>query len=134
MEEARGVTLAVEQAPSPSMNCTELAAKIQRFYPEAETLEVARMCALICSTLSDPDTLRDDRHFLDIWDQTNLRLQAVADQHAAITEELTELAELDPCDFSAEHIWVLIRSIKVQNQLLRLYVGQDDLAPEPPPL
>lgn len=116
------------------MNCTELAAKIQRFHPEAETLEVARMCTLICSALSDPDTLRDDCRFLDIWDQTNLRLQAVADQHAAITEELTELADLDPCEFSAEHIWVLIRSIKVQNQLLRLYIGEDDLAVDPPPL
>lgn len=106
------------------MNCTELAAKIERFHPDANALEVARMCALICSTISDWDVLRDDQRFLETWDETNLKLQAATDQHAAVTQELTEIADGDPCNFSAEQIWVLIRSIKVQNQLLKLYVGE----------
>jgi hypothetical protein len=52
-----------------------------------------------------------------------LRLQAATDQHAAMTEELESLARSDPRKFTPEQIWVLIRAIKVQSQILQLYVG-----------
>lgn len=105
------------------MNCSELAAKIELLHPEADALEVARMAALICSSTNERGALRCHETFLDVWDETNLRIQAATDQHAAATEELTELENFDPRDFTSEQIWVLIRSIKVQNQLLKLYVG-----------
>ncbi len=41
-----------------------------------------------------------------------------------MTEELEVIANCDPRDFTAEQIWVLIRAIKVQSQVLQLYVGQ----------
>ncbi len=56
-----------------------------------------------------------------------LRLQAATDQHAAMTEELESLARSDPRKFSPEQIWVLIRAIKVQSQILELYVGEPSL-------
>jgi hypothetical protein len=56
-----------------------------------------------------------------------LRLQAATDQHAAMTEELEMLAKSDPRLFTAEQIWVLIRAIKVQSQILQLYVGAPPL-------
>ena len=40
-----------------------------------------------------------------------------------MTEELEQLAHSDPKDFSQDQIWVLIRAIKVQSQILQLYVG-----------
>ena len=85
------------------------------------------MCTLICSAVSDRDSLGDDEKFLEIWDEVNWRLQAATDQHAAVTEELEHLSSSDPHDFSPEQIWILVRSIKVQNQLLRLYVGDPSL-------
>ena len=109
------------------MTCTEIAAKIEKFNPNADALDVARMCALICSAVTDRSMLRDDAYFLQIWDEVNMRIQAATDQHAAVTEELEELTSSDPHDFTPDQIWVLVRSIKVQNQLLRLYVGDPSL-------
>jgi hypothetical protein len=40
-----------------------------------------------------------------------------------MTEELESLARSDPRKFTPEQIWVLIRAIKVQSQILQLYVG-----------
>ncbi|MFT5300438.1 MAG: hypothetical protein ACI87E_003516 [Mariniblastus sp.] len=109
------------------MNCQEIAAKIEQQAPESDALEVARMCALICSAIPDLELLRDDVKFLEVWDEVNLRLQAASDQHAAVTEELEAMSGSDPLSFSPEQVWVLVRSIKVQNQLLRLYVGDPSL-------
>jgi len=109
------------------MNCRDIAEKIEQHNPDADALEVARMCMLICSAVTDREALRNDEHFLEVWDEVNLRLQAATDQHAAVTDELERLTSSDPYDFSAGQVWVLVRSIKVQNQLLRLYVGDPSL-------
>lgn len=109
------------------MNCTEIARKIELHNPNADALEVARMCTLICSSVPDRSILEDDTKFLKVWEEVNLRLQAATDQHSAVTEELESLTNSDPQEFSHEQIWVLVRSIKVQNQLLRLYVGDPSL-------
>lgn len=109
------------------MICTEIARKIEQQNPDADALEVARICTLICSSVQDRDVLEDDRKFLEIWNEVNLRLQAATDQHSAVTEELENLANSDPQDFSPDQIWILVRSIKVQNQLLRLFVGDPSL-------
>ena len=56
-----------------------------------------------------------------------IRLQAATDQHAAMTADLESLAQSDPTTFTMDQIWVLIRAIKVQSQILQLYVGQTPL-------
>ena len=109
------------------MNCSAIAAKIEQQNPAASALEIARMCALICSAVADSSELENDARFLEVWEEVNLRIQAATDQHAAVTEELELLSSSDPQSFSQDQIWVLIRSIKVQNQLLRLYVGDPSL-------
>lgn len=109
------------------MNCSQLAKQIEQHNPGADALEVARMCTLICSAVSDRESLRDENHFLEVWDEVNLRLQAATDQHAAVTEELEQLSRSNADEFSSDQIWILVRSIKVQNQLLRLYVGDPSL-------
>ena len=52
-----------------------------------------------------------------------MRLQAATDQHAAMTEELEEVSRRNPDEFTAEHVWILLRAIKVQSQILQLYIG-----------
>ncbi len=55
--------------------------------------------------------------------EVSLQMSAASDQHAAVADELDSLAATTPCDFSPSHIWTLVRAIKVQSQVLHLYLG-----------
>jgi hypothetical protein len=105
------------------MNCQELAARIQRLQPEAMPRDVARLCLLLSNYVGDMETLDGDAELSQAWQEIGMRLQAATDQHAAMTEELEELAGVCPEQFTLEQIWVLIRAIRVQSQVLQLYVG-----------
>ena len=105
------------------MNCQELAAHIERLYPDAPSCDVARLCLLLANSIDNLESLRRDDRMASAWQEANLRLQAASDQHAAMTEELEELAASDPQRFNQEQIWILIRAIKVQSQVLQMYVG-----------
>ena len=106
------------------MDCQQLADRIQEIKPDAVPLDVARLCLLLTNSVDSVDELEDSTRLTDVWQETNLKLQAATDQHAAMTAELEELASSDPQQFSPEQVWVLIRAIKVQSQVLQLYVGQ----------
>jgi hypothetical protein len=106
------------------MNCQELADRIQRLQPEADTRDVARLCLLLANTTDNVAALSDEQILTEAWREAGLKLQLATDQHAAMTEELESLARSDPRRFAPEQIWVLIRAIKVQSQILQLYVGQ----------
>jgi hypothetical protein len=109
------------------MNCHELAQRIERLEPQASLKDVARVCLLLANNADDVDALRDDVSLHRAWKETGLKLQAATDQHAAMTQELENLANSDPEKYSKEQVWVLIRAIKVQSQVLQLYVGQPAL-------
>ena len=110
------------------MNCQELASRIERLQPEAETCDVARLCLLLANSSEDVHEFGDDTALTAAWQEIGLRLQAATDQHAAMTEELENLARSDPQKFTPEQIWVLIRAIKVQSQILQLYLGDQAVA------
>jgi hypothetical protein len=105
------------------MNCAELAERIERLQPGAETRDVARLCLLLSNSTDDVEILSDESLLTRAWKEMGLRLQAATDQHAAMTDELEDLARSDPKKFTADQIWILIRAIKVQSQILQLYVG-----------
>ncbi len=105
------------------MTCTKLAEQIEKLQPDASPQDVARLCLLLTNTVDDLDALRDRRELHDAWKRTGLRLQVATDQHAAMTEELENLAASDPQTFTQDQIWILIRAIKVQSQVLQMYVG-----------
>ena len=109
------------------MNCTELAGRIERMQPGAEAKDVARLCLLLANATDDVAHFTDDQTLTRAWREMGLKLQAATDQHAAMTEELERLARSDPQKFTPDQIWVLIRAIKVQSQVLQLYVGQPAL-------
>lgn len=106
------------------MNCQDLAARIETLQPGADTRDVARLCLLLSNAVDDVVQLENNEQLSEIWKDTGLRLQAATDQHAAMTEELEALARSDPEKFTPDQVWVLIRAIKVQSQVLQLYVGQ----------
>ena len=106
------------------MNCHELAAKIEHIQPKAETRDVARLCLLLTNAVENLDELATQDELTHAWQDMGLKLQAATDQHAAMTAELEELSQSDPKKFSPDQIWILIRAIKVQSQVLQMYVGQ----------
>lgn len=106
------------------MNCHELAERIQRLEPDADTRDIARLCLLLSNQVEDVGALQDEQLLSAAWSEMGLRLQAATDQHAAMTEELENLANSDPQKFSPEQIWILVRAIKVQSQILQLYLGR----------
>jgi hypothetical protein len=105
------------------MHCHTLAERIEDLQPTASLQEVARTCLLLSHAVDDHLSLEDDQLLADAWRDISLRLQAATDQQAAVTEELERLAESDPEKFSSSQIWILIRAIKVQSQILQLYMG-----------
>lgn len=105
------------------LTCAELAQQIERLQPNAAPQDIARLCLLLTNSAEDIDALRDPRALGDAWKRTGLKLQVATDQHAAMTEELEALAASDPKSFSQDQIWILIRAIKVQSQILQMYVG-----------
>jgi hypothetical protein len=110
------------------MKCRNLAARIEELQPDARPRDVARLCLLLSNFVPDVDLLADDALLCEAWREMGIRLQAATDQHAAMTEELEQLIHCDPQEFSSEQIWVLIRAIKVQSQVLQLYVGVPEMA------
>lgn len=106
------------------MKCNQLASQIEQLQPEASSRDVARLCLLLSNATEDLDSFADTSKLKAAWREMSLRLQAATDQHAAMTSELEALASSDPRQFAPEQIWVLIRAIKVQSQILQLYVGE----------
>ncbi|MEX0866397.1 MAG: hypothetical protein WD030_03495 [Pirellulales bacterium] len=106
------------------MNCQKLAERIQGFQPEAIPRDVARLCLLLTNSVDSVTELDSEETLRQAWHDMSLKLQAATDQHAAMTSELEELASSDPRKFTPDQVWVLIRAIKVQSQVLQMYVGQ----------
>jgi hypothetical protein len=109
------------------MNCHDLAHRIELLQPQAGIRDVARLCLLLANSTENAEELADDMNLARIWKQIHLRMQATADQHAAMTEELDNLAQSDPKKFTPDQIWILIRAIKVQSQILQMYIGDEAL-------
>jgi len=106
------------------MKCQDLAASIERLQPNANAREVARLCLLLTNSVPDIQALSDDQQLAQAWQETGWRLQLASDQHAAMTEELEELASAQPDNLSINQIWVLVKAFKVQSQILHMYLGQ----------
>ncbi|RMG01383.1 MAG: hypothetical protein D6741_05280 [Planctomycetota bacterium] len=105
------------------MTCRELAAAVERLQPGLSPRDVARVCLLIANYVDDLDAIDGDEALLNTWHQMSVRLEAATDQHAAMTEELESLASKDPREMGMADIAVLIRALKVQSQVLQMYVG-----------
>jgi hypothetical protein len=121
------------QAEMP-MRCQDLAARIEQLQPQAQPRDVARLCLLLANQVGDIAHLQDDQVLTDAWRDVAFRLQAAADQHAAMTEELEALASRDPHELAPDQVCTLLRAIKVQNQVLQLYVGSGCAEVEEEPL
>jgi hypothetical protein len=104
------------------MNCTQLAERIERLAPAATLRDVARLCLLLANHVEDPSALEDDQTLAEAWARLSLRMQAATDQHAAMIDELEDITDNLPTTISNEQVRALLRAIRVQGQMLNLYV------------
>jgi hypothetical protein len=105
------------------MKCRELIERIERVEPNLAPQEVARLCLLLINSTDNLNTLADDATLTAAWKEMTLRMQVATDQHEAMTEELEQLGNSDPQKFTQDQVWILLRAIKVQSQILKYYVG-----------
>ncbi len=106
-----------------NMHCHDLASRIEQIQPDALPRDVARLCLLLSNYIDDFDALGHEEVLAQAWQDMGMRLQAATDQHAAMTQDLEQLSQSDPQQFTPEDIWILIRALKVQSQVLQLYAG-----------
>ena len=78
---------------------------------------------MFLNSVDDADLLDNEDIFEEVSRDVKMKFQAATDQHAGMTSELEKLACSDPRKFSPDQIWVLVRAIKVQSQVLRLFSG-----------
>ena len=105
------------------MDASQLATRIAQLRPELEPAEQLRMALLLALQHQNLGVLEDDDELERQCQEIGLQLSATSDQHAAVADELDSLALTAPCEFSPAHLWTLVRAIKVQNQILSLYLG-----------
>ena len=109
------------------MKIHELASKIEQIQPSSDPRDVARACLMLANNTETLDELKSEERLIEAWKDVGLRLQFATDQHAAVTQELEDLAASDPEKFSSEQIWILVRAIKVQGQVLQMYLGDESM-------
>lgn len=98
--------------------------------PGAEPAEAFRMAMLLCHSRQAEEAVEDAELCDGLIQDLQLQLAMHEDQHAAIAEDLDALASTEPCQFNVQHLWGLIRAIKVQSQLLGLYLGPQNVSLE----
>tara|TARA_R110002049_G_scaffold47902_1_gene138435 strand:- start:149373 stop:149705 length:333 start_codon:yes stop_codon:yes gene_type:complete len=103
------------------MNCNDLATRLSSLQPQLSQSDVARLCLLILNQTDDPSELEDDANLVRIWRNASFRLDSATDQHAAVIEELDQICSDGPVQFTPDQIWMLLRAVKVQSQILDLY-------------
>ena len=110
------------------MTCHDLAKRLSELQPELSQADIARLALMIFTQCPDSNELIDDRVLMSHWKNATFRLEAASDQHAAVAEELDSMCSDGPVQFSPDQLWVLLRAVKVQSQILELYTDQPALA------
>ena len=105
------------------MNAQQLVNRLTRLRKDDDLAELLRAALLIALHAPDLNNLDDDEKIERQLQEIEWQMRASLDQHAAVADELDSLATTAPCDFTSEHLWTLVRAIKVQNQILNLYLG-----------
>ena len=112
----------------PSMTCHELAKRLSELQPELSPVDVARLSLMILGQCENQDLLSDDKALMSAWKNATFRLEAASDQHAAVADELDSMCSEGPVQFTPDQLWVLLRAVKVQSQILEIYTDEPALA------
>ena len=103
------------------MKLSKIVEKLEQILPDADPVHLARMAMLLANEFKTDEVVENDFMLGEITEELKLRLSAATDQLTAVALDLKGLAGTDPRDFNRDQIWVLIRALKVQNQVLGMY-------------
>ena len=104
------------------MNASELVTAVGNLRPELPADEHLRV-ALVLSQTESAATLLNSLEDLEERIQVVInQLTATYDQHAAVGHELDSLAATVPCEFTPDHVWTLVRALRIQTQIVSLYM------------
>lgn len=109
------------------MKCHDLAQRLSDLQPEISSADVARLTLMILNQCEDVEKLADDSKLIAAWKNATFRLEAASDQHAAVADELDSICSNGPVQFTPDQLWILLRAVKVQGQILELYTEQRSL-------
>lgn len=108
------------------MVLAELAKLLEAIEPGMPPSHTARMLLLIVQSCGESlEGLTDRGSIEEILQAIQMQLQSALDQESAVAEELDQLAATRPAEFNPSHVWTLIRAIKVQKQILDLFVSTE---------
>ena len=110
------------------MTCHDLAQRLLDLQPDLSPVDVARLSLMILIQCDDVGKLSDDEFLMSAWKNATFRLEAASDQHAAVAQELEGICSDGPVQFTPDQLWVLLRAVKVQSQILELYTDEPALA------
>lgn len=105
------------------MSAQQLVNAIAELRPQYTAAEHLRIALLLSLQNDDLEQLSDANELERQLIEITIQLSATTDQHAAVAGELDSLAATSPCEFTPEHLWTLVRALKVQSQILNLYLG-----------
>ena len=110
------------------MTCYEIANRLSKLNPDLSQIDVARLTLMILVQTPDLRELQADDELIRAWQSATFRLESASDQHAAVANELDAMCSDGPVEFNSDQLWVLLRAVKVQSQILELYTDQPALA------
>lgn len=106
-----------------SMRLSQLIERLQEQLPKACDRQIACFAMLLCDRDPNLKCLANKAVFKGLLDEVQLRMHSIDDQHAAVANELDQLALTQPCEFEPKHVWTLIRAVKVQGQFVDMLTG-----------
>ncbi len=109
------------------MNCHDLAKRLSELQPELGAVDVARLTLMILTQCEEIHQLSDESALHAARLNATFRLEAASDQHAAVAEELNSICNDGPVQFTPDQLWILLHAVKVQSQILELYMDQPSL-------
>lgn len=106
------------------MDARQLVEAVDKLYPGYAPAEQLRIGLLLSQQCPDLEELSNPVKLQQQCSEIALQLNAASDQHAAVAGELDALATTAPCEFTPDHLWSLVRALKVQSQILNMYLGR----------
>lgn len=99
------------------MSIANVVQQIEKLLPNEPSDRILLVAKILCSGNAEPPST-------SVFEQqvrmALSRVQSLDEQLAAAARDLDSLASETPSEFEPAHVWTLIRTIKVQSQMLEL--------------
>ncbi len=104
-----------------------LANLIERIESKLDSRDPSKVLAIAMIALADP-SCTTTRWEDDDLRNAELKFLSLVEQYSAVTGELESLASQTPSEFDPQHIWTMIRAIKVQSKFIDLFFANETRA------